>query len=437
MKAGQIKAAALLLILSTISQSALTLELGVGTHFGQGHGNQAFAFKWITDAGMTSFRDEIYWNNVEFTPGTFAPDDKAKAALKAFSEAKEYGINPILILSYGNQLYDNGTQPFTDRGRKAYAAYAKWLAGQLNGKVELFEVWNEWNLGTGTSPEKLDYGNPVDYVKLASVTYDAIKKANPAAKVIVGAIGDDMEEWTWLKAAINAGLLKKADGVSVHLYNHSLPKNQAGAAEIIQRLKTLQTILRTNNNGIPVPIYVTETGWPTHWGLKGVSGQTAAEQNARLLLEAFTLEDLAGIWWYELVDGGNNPIERENRFGLLTTSLQEKPAGCRLNSLIPFIKQSSLSQKMSHGNAHALLFKGKAERALLAVWAGIGYSGAANDLEIQGTFNNTKVFDTDCGDRVTAGFKDATPTTIKIEASSYPTLLWVRADSKLTQIVTK
>jgi polysaccharide biosynthesis protein PslG len=436
-KTGLINFAVILPLLFTLNQNALAFEFGVGTHFGQGKGNSSVAFKWMSDAGMTSFRDEIYWKNMEFKPGKIAPNAKALLAIKAFTDANQHAFNPFLILSYGNPIYDKGSQPTSEQGRQGFAAYAKWLAGRLKGKVEYFEVWNEWNLGSGTVPKKLNNGNPVDYVKLAGISYDAIKKENPAAKVIVGAIGGDRENWPWLQDAIKAGLLKKADGVSVHLYNHSLPNNQAGAAEVVQRLRTLQTLLRKSNGGVAVPIFVTETGWPTHWGLKGVSEQIAAEQTARLLLEAQSLEDLAGIWWYELADGGKNPFEPEHRFGLLTTYLKEKPAGCRLRSLIPFIKQSSLNQNISHGNARALLFKGKTEHALLAVWAGIGYFGAVNYLEIQGTFNNAKAFDKDCGDRVTTGFKGATPTTIKIEASSYPTLIWVRSDSKLTKIVTK
>ncbi len=426
----------LLLMLSTTSNFAFGLELGVATHFGQGRGAAAFTFKWLKSAAMTSFRDEIYWGNVEFQPGKFSPDAKAQSSLKAFAEAKAKGINPILILSYGNPLYDGGTQPYTQKGRAGFAAYAAWLCKQLKDKVEYFEVWNEWNLGTGTSPKKQSFGSPENYVKLASVTYDAIKQENPATKVVVGAIGDD-PEWAWLNKALKAGLLKKADGVSVHLYNHSIPKSQAGAAEIIRRLRDLQALLRANNGGIPMPIYVTETGWPTHWGLTGVSERVTAEQDTRLLLEAHTLEDLAGIWWYELIDGGDNPFEREYRFGLLTTSLQEKPAACRLLSLIPFLRQAKLTQNLSHGNAQALLFTGEAGKALLAVWAGDGYTDAVTDVEIHGNFGNAKAFDQDCGDRVTTGIKKTTATTIQIQAGSYPTLMWVRADSNLTKIVLK
>lgn len=427
----------LLLAFCTVSNNAFALELGVGTHFGQGRGDPAFAFEWIKSTGMTSFRDEIYWNSVELQLGKFTPDVKAQFSLQAFSDAKAKGMNPMLILSYGNPLYDGGTQPYSDRGRTAFAAYASWLVKQLKDKVEYVEIWNEWNLGAGTFPKKLDYGRPVDYVKLVGVTYDAVKQQNPIAKVIVGAIGDDLEDWAWLKEAIKAGLLKKTDGISVHLYNHSMPKRQAGANEIITRLRSLENLLRERNGGIPIPIYVTETGWPTDWGLSGVSETVAAEQNARLLLEAHTLKDLAGIWWYELVDGGDSPINREDRFGLLNTAMQEKSAGCRLHSLAPFVEQSELTQNISNGNAQALLFRNKAGMALLAVWTGHGYVDTATDLEVQGSFNDVKAFDKDCGDRVIAGFKGATANTIQIQANSYPTLVWVGADANLTKIVLK
>jgi polysaccharide biosynthesis protein PslG len=427
------------------------MELGVGTHFGQGKGDPEFSFEWIKSAGMNSFRDEIYWDHVEYQPGKFMPNRNASKSLQAFSDAKDTGINPLLILSYGHTFYDGGSQPYTAKGRSAFARYAGWLAKQLNGKVEYFEIWNEWNGGVGTYPKKVNYGSPLDYVKLADASYSEIKRVNPAAKVIVGALSDDLKGWPWLTEAIKAGLLKRADGVSVHLYNHSMAASEAGASEIIDRVRTLQSLLRASNGGKPMPIYVTETGWPTHIGWTGVSEQVEAEQDARLLLEAQTVEDLAGIWWYELVDGGDNPIEREHRFGLLRTSLKEKPAACRLRSLVPFIKQSILVQDISKDDAHALMFKGKDGRNLLAVWVGSGYTNAVSNIEITGSFASVKAFDKVCGDRVIDGFKgwsakscddqvinvlkDMKADAIQIEAGSYPTLVWVDGNAKLTGII--
>jgi polysaccharide biosynthesis protein PslG len=155
MKRQTVSLAFMLLILGAANNFVFGLELGVGTHFGQGRGDPAFAFKWMKSAGMNSFRDEIYWSNVEFQSDKFAPDAKAQLSLKAFSEAKSQGINPILILSYGNPIYDGGTQPYSEKGRAAFAAYAAWLCKQLKDKVEYFEVWNEWNLGAGTFPKKM------------------------------------------------------------------------------------------------------------------------------------------------------------------------------------------------------------------------------------------------------------------------------------------
>ncbi len=357
----------LLLVIAFVFNNGFAFELGVGTHFGQGRGDPASTFEWMKSAEMRSFRDEIYWDSVEHQTGVFEPNENARKSLQAYSDAKSAGINPVLILSYGNQLYDGGSQPYTAEGRAAFAAYAGWLVTQLKGKVVNFEIWNEWNSGFGTNP-KVSFGNPVNYVKLARTSYNAIKSANPAAKVIVGALADDLNGWPWLTAAIKAGLLESADGVSVHLYNHSMPPSQAGASEVVNRLRTLQTLLRASNGGKPVPIYVTETGWPTHVGSGGVSEKVAAEQDARLLLEAQTVEDLAGIWWYDFADDGNKPYDREHRFSNIT---------------------------------------------------------------VTGRFGSVKAFDQVCGDRVIDGFKDASANAIQIRAGTYPTLVWMEGDVKL------
>lgn len=195
-----------------------------------------------------------------------------------------------------------------------------------------------------------------------------LKSANPAAKVIVGALADDLNGWPWLTAAINAGLLVSADGVSVHLYDHSMPPSQAWVSEVVNSLRTLQTLLRASNGGKPVPIYVTETGCPTYVGSGGVSEKVAAEQDARLLLEAQTVEDLAGIWWYDFADVGDNPYNREHRFSNIT---------------------------------------------------------------VTGRFGSVKAFDQVCGDRVIDGFKDASANAIQIRAETYPTLVWMEGDVKL------
>ena len=430
----------LFLVIAFVFNNAFALELGVGTHFGQGRGDPASAFAWMKSAEMRSFRDEIYWNNIEHNPGQFQPSPNAIKSLQAFSNSNIAGINPILILSYGNPLYDNGLQPYTSAGRNAFAAYTRWIAQQLNGKVNYFEVWNEWNIGTGSPSGALK--SPTDYTLLASAAYDAIKSVNSANKVIVGAVGDDLNNWSWTRAAVNAGLLRKADGVSVHLYNADWGGNsQFGSHELVDRLAALQVILRAANGGKAMPIYVTETGSSTNIGTSkplGVPETVQAEQYARFVLESQTITDLAGIWFYDLVNDGTDATDRESNFGLLRTNLTEKPAGCRLRSLVPFVRQASLTQKVSNGNAQALKFTGKDGRTLLAVWAGDnygdGYTDPVSDIVVTGNFASVTAFDQVCGDRVIDGFKGASTNSIKIQAGSYPTLVWVDSNATITGI---
>jgi len=440
----------LLLIIAFIFNTGFAFELGVGTHFAQGRGDPTTAFEWMKSAEMKAFRDEIYWDSVEHQRGVFEPNENAHKSLQAYSGAKSAGINPILTLSYGNPLYDNGLQPYTTEGRVAFAEYARWLAEQLNGKVNYFEIWNEWNMGTGTNPRLLSsvpvnyvHKDPLNYVKLASAAYDAIKSVNPADKVIVGAVGDDLNNWSWTRAAVNAGLLAKADGVSVHLYNADWGGNsQFGSHELVDRLAALQVILRAANGGKAMPIYVTETGSSTNIGTSkplGVPENVQAEEYARFVLESKTITDLAGIWFYDLVNDGTTAAEREQNFGLLRADLTEKPAGCRLRSLAPFVRQASLTKKVSNGNAQALMFTGKDGRTLLAVWAGDNYGDGHTDpvshIVVTGSFASVTAFGQACGDRVMDGFKGASANSIKIQAGSYPTLVWVESGANLTGIV--
>jgi len=263
-KEGLNKAIAVLLILSFQAASATQssdILLGYGTHFAQGKIEYRQFTQHRTWSGVNSHRDEVYWGHSETSPGKFTPNENSRASIYAFKNEALQGLKPLVILSYGNKLYDNGTQPHTNEGRLAFSRYSQWIAKELSPfGVQHFEIWNEWNIGSGTKP-RVRRGDARQYVKLVEKTYNAIKEVNSTATVIVGALGDDLPDWPWLRQAIEFGLLKHSDGLSVHLYNHSAKESRAGAPELIQRLYTLDAILKRNGYK-DYPIYVTEVGWP-------------------------------------------------------------------------------------------------------------------------------------------------------------------------------
>ena len=71
--------------------------------------------------------------------------------LEAFKRAKAEGMQPLLILSYGNRYYEGGTQPTTTEGHSLrQIRKAGWQ--KTTNAVSLFEVWNKWNIGSEQSP---------------------------------------------------------------------------------------------------------------------------------------------------------------------------------------------------------------------------------------------------------------------------------------------
>lgn len=308
------------------AEAADRLILGAQTHFAFDRNvNAGRVIEWLKAARIASTRDEMFWNDVEDAKGAFTLRNSAQASREVWWNRLP-GVAPLLILGYGNPRYDGGGQPKSPEAVAAYAKHAAWLVGQTQARVRMVELWNEWNLKAGAVPNAGAQGSAADYVRMAAAAYRAIKVADPGVQVLVGGVGEDHPDWRWMKEAIAAGLLDSADGVSVHLYNHCDRAN-VGADEMLRRLERLQFLLAAKAQR-EVPLYLTEVGWPVHKGDCQVSEADAGAYTLRLLLQASQRPWLKGVWLYETIDGGTDPTNREQRFGLLQRDGSERPAGC-------------------------------------------------------------------------------------------------------------
>lgn len=362
MKKWFLKAVVFLLV----PAGSFAFELGVGTHVGQGRNDLSVSLARIRQASLTSFRDEIYWYDLERTPGRFFIDGRALMTEAYYISGAQAGLRPMIVLGYGNSLYDNGSQPHSEKGLAAFEKYAGWISGRLGKSVSYVEIWNEWNIGSGTRP-KVRVGDPAAYVRLVDRASRAIRAANPSAKVVVGGVGDDFGGWPWLTRAMDLGVLDFADALSVHLYNYSAPVEDAGADEMVERLRDLQRRVRTYSKGRKIPLLVTEMGWPTHLGPKGVLQSEASRELAKFLVAARSLEDLGGVWIYELWDGGDDSSDKEHRFGLVSRDFREKPGGCRLRSIAAFVQRAVVIQAFRTDRAVGYVLN-DSDRTLVAAW---------------------------------------------------------------------
>lgn len=371
---------ALFVICCQLAQAASApFPLGVATHFGQNRTDVSKFTDAMQRGGFNSIRDEVYWADVEKEAGTYALQGKAKLSFEMLRGFAQRGQAPMVVLSYGNALYDGGSQPYTDEGRQAFARYAAWVAQQMGPYPVFYEVWNEWNIGGGTRPSRR-VGSPSDYVALLKATQTAIKAVNPKAVVVAGALGDDFGGWPWLQAALNAHMLDFADGLSVHLYNYLIPLNRGGGdQEFIDRLTNLKAKVANASKGRDIPIFVTEIGWPNHEGKGSVGRRDAATVAARLLTRIMSDKIIKGVWLYELFDGGNGGHDKENNFGLLDRNGTDKPVACAIRNLSKALQGASwVNTKTLAPSVQSYTFKTNDGAYASVVWQDFDGPGKRN-----------------------------------------------------------
>lgn len=354
------------------AQGAQPLEqrilLGVGTHQGLGGATSKRGYVPATniaqmrELGVTSFRDDFSWSDFEL-PGHRLGFTALLGRLDA--QIKSDVATPVLILGSGHHLVPNSNPPTTDDARQRFVDYAVAAAQSVVGRKPVFELWNEWNIATRKNPDF----NADNYFALARATYPAVKQVLPHAPFIVGAIGDD-PGWGWTKSLLQLGLLKYADGISVHLYNHCDRVQRRTAAEVIDRLTAFRRLVDQASGNPNFPIYLTETGWPTINGKCGVDEQAEADNMAQLILWSSTASSwLKGIWLYELKDSGTSPSDIEDNFGLYQFDNSPKPAVCAVRDSWAFIRSSLHAETAKSSDGVTIIKSASTSGPRAAVWS--------------------------------------------------------------------
>ena len=194
--------------------------------------------------------------------------------------------------------------------------------------VHSWEIWNEPNTAKfwPARPDADEYG---DVFRAAA---SAIRGIDPRSTLLIGGLGPqydgspaEVPPATYLEALYANGTAQLADGIAVHPYSYpNLPmdpdQRQVGG---FYDLPALHAVMAGHGDG-DTPIWITEVGAPTGTSVNAVS----EDQQAAIMLQArdqVALWDWAGpLMYYELVDGGTNPADGEQNFGVLRADLSLK-----------------------------------------------------------------------------------------------------------------
>ncbi|WP_199027620.1 cellulase family glycosylhydrolase [Ralstonia sp. ASV6] len=278
----------------------------------------------LVEARLASWRTSLPWNELEKRKGEYAISAPLGRVVEMIEWASATGRQPLLLLGYGNNLYEPGGLVTTDAAREGFTHYASWVARRMKGKVRYYEIWNEWNIGFGSTTKPRTVGSVEDYAKLVSVTAQAIRAADPQAIILAG--GATNSDTRWFEAFARTGAADAVDGISIHPYNYGKPLWGHSPEAAIAWVDEIHRLM-LDAHGKPIDMYVTEMGWPTHRG--GYTEADAADYLQRFMALAKARPYMKGVWWYDLIDDGDDPTNREHRFGLFGRDGRAKPTARR------------------------------------------------------------------------------------------------------------
>jgi polysaccharide biosynthesis protein PslG len=318
---------------SAPARSADGFTTGICAHLINRPAVAARSLPYLDKLGVASVRSDAPWAKVERQRDEL----QIPAEWDQFVDTLlQHGIQPLLILDYGNRYYDQGDKPTSPEAINAFVRYASFVVQHFRGRVRFYEVWNEWDAATGhTTP-----GTPESYTKLLRNVYPALKAQDPNSIVLGGSVtsealrGDRQLrllsalglQQSWFQRLLATQALKYMDGLSVHPYNFMLSGDQTTAAAWFAWIQRIESELRLANSNRDVPLYVTEMGWPAYSGPGGISDTATASNLAQSFALARTVPYVKGIWWYQLQDEQWDPADKEHHFGLLQPDFSVKPA---------------------------------------------------------------------------------------------------------------
>jgi len=214
-----------------------------------------------------------------------------------------------------------------------FAAFVGAFVARYRGRVEDIIIWNEPNLAFewGSRPP-----DPEAYTELLRLTYTAAHAANPAVRVLGGALaptlepessGYAMSDLLFLERMYAAGARNWFDALAVHAYGFTAPPDAPPdpAAINFRRVELLRAIMVAHGDENK-PIVITEAGWSDdpRWANSVRPGQRIA-----YTLDAF---EQAAAWpWLEAVCVWNFriPVDQRNRrdayFALVSSDFTRKP----------------------------------------------------------------------------------------------------------------
>ena len=301
--------------------------ININEHFTANRGDPLIKLELTAKAGFSMWRCSVPWTSVETSRGKLAMPDTVEPVMQA---TERLGMEPLIILAYGNDVLYSQANPTNAGWLEAYANYCKFVAQYFGDRVTYYEIWNEWNHATMGKTDP-NYRGGRYYAMTLVAASKAIKSVNPNAVIIGGAMAGHSEAWMVDMLNYDANndgksdAMEAMDGFSFHTYATDWRTCFFSFTEhpYAQDFQEVIEVLNRYGDASTKEIWLTETGWSTCLEL----GVTEAEQ-AAYLVQVYTwsmanAQVVDRVFWYDFMNGRDaqtliwDPYHGEQNCGLI------------------------------------------------------------------------------------------------------------------------
>ncbi|MGH2537120.1 MAG: hypothetical protein ACRDHL_06980 [Candidatus Promineifilaceae bacterium] len=210
------------------------------------------------------------WAYYEPAPGRFAwehPDAVIEhAAAQGLTVIARLGLTPDWARPADTPLSYLDAGAFDD-----FADFAAAFAARYADRLPAIIIGNEPNLSFEWGYRQ---ASAEEYVALLRAVYPAVKRANPAMRVLGGALAPNLEpggspwainDLVYLDQLYRLGAAEYFDVLAVHVYGLTFPPQAAPGPEVLnfRRVELMREVMLAHGDG-ETPILITETGWNDH-----------------------------------------------------------------------------------------------------------------------------------------------------------------------------
>jgi len=361
----------------------IEIPQNLGTQWG-GDMGEADVQRIGGELGVKWLRIEAGWATVEPKQGeyNFAGLEKHVDLLV------RHGLKPLIILDYGNPIYqktadpadDAFTGPSTPEAREGYARFSEAAAKHLAGKFPdiniVYEIWNEPDYQLFWRPKP----DVAAYVELVKATASRIRAAAPGAAVIGPATMS--AKTPFITRAIELGILDHLDGFSVHPYRRTGPNGKGSPETVIadyQKIRDLMSVwfAARGQPGKTLPLIESEWGY-SETSLPDGAGVTPVQQ-AEYLTRTWLIQswlDVRISIWFQW-KSGDSPTDVWSHFGMLRVDGSDRPSLQAAKTLVGTLKGYRFVERVDMKDETTYVLKFASQEKEDAIYAGWMANGEA------------------------------------------------------------